>query len=117
MLRAKSVGAAALLGLLVLVLASPCRAGFSGGVENFGGTSIDTVNWQAYPDVPSLSQNNGLTIDTRFNLPTTPKVADLTTVYQMVGIGQSVQVVASILQRGSNGNTPTLGVFLTTNSN
>ncbi len=96
---------------------TPARAAFVSGVEHFSGTTIDTATWQAYPGPSDLSQNDGLTIDTRFSPPTTPRAADLTTQVATVGIGASVSVTASIEQRTSNGNTPSLSVFLTTNDN
>jgi hypothetical protein len=82
------------LGTL-LICASVTRAGFSGGIDTFNGTTLDTSTWETFKAVPNegyVDQNNQLNINSnRFGNP-----IEYTSRFATVGIGGSVTTDVTI---------------------
>ena len=98
------------------LIASPARAEFNGGVEQFNGTTFDAVTWERFPTsgVPNaFVQSNALTI-TANGSPGTSTVSDATTQTITVGVGQGVRTSIDVQQLLGVGGTGSL--YLTNDS-
>ncbi|HXE53489.1 MAG TPA: hypothetical protein VN541_10755 [Tepidisphaeraceae bacterium] len=80
-----------ILLVFVALLSGAASAAFVDGVESFSGTALDTSTWRSLTvanNQASITQNNGL----HFNFPSSPAGdAEVVTMSQTVGVGQSVQ--------------------------